>query len=71
MHYCKVPECAKVATEKWATVPICHKHYDEIADETDRYYAKRIQADERETYLSIRRFTPWGRISERKAAKRS
>ncbi|MFK7695392.1 hypothetical protein [Paenibacillus sp. HJGM_3] len=70
MSVCSVPNCKKVAHESWATVSVCYGHRDEIEDEFVKYYAKKIGADERETYLSIYRLTPWGRIAERKAMKR-
>jgi hypothetical protein len=62
---CKYPDCHQAATNLWALVPLCPHHFEEITDETERYYngsyATKISAYDRKIYEKIEAFTPWGK----------
>lgn len=50
---CRMPGCGKVATETWSLVDVCCHCCDDLRAETQKYYAKRIKADERLLYKQI------------------
>lgn len=58
---CNVKHCRMPATMTWALVPICEGHHADIRAEQMRYYAKKIESDERYTLKTIQHLTPWGR----------
>lgn len=47
MKRCQMPMCRGVATKSWALMGLCNQCHQNIKKETNLYYSRKIQADER------------------------
>lgn len=65
MPKCQYPGCSHESDKTWALVKLCDGHYQDIKEETDRYYhgvgAKHISSWERLYFRQIEHLMPWNR----------
>lgn len=59
---CNIPGCDQWANTRFAKVPVCKMHKDELQDEALLFYTKGI--DKRELFETIRQKTPWKNLEE-------